>query len=71
MRQDLARFPQEQPSRLRQIDTSLGALEKRSLQFRLKLADLMTQRGLGNSQLGGGTSKVQRLRDRDEVAKMS
>ena len=69
--QDLPRLRQQHRAGGGQLHAAAVALEQRHAQLRLELADLLTQRRLGDVQTLGRTPEVRLLRDRDEVAEVA
>ena len=57
-------------ARGRQVTPRVVLLNNCSFQDLFQPWDLLAQRGLGHPQLRGGTAKMQRLRNREEVAEM-
>ena len=64
-------FPQELLARRSQIDAAMIPPEKLSPNFLFPLPDLPAEGRLGDVQLLGGSRKVEFLRDRNEISKVS
>jgi hypothetical protein len=62
---------EKQASGVGQIDMPTGSVQEPNAQLLFEAADLLAQRRLGDTELRGRASEVQRVRDRHEVAKVS
>ena len=71
LRQDDASLLHEHTARLGQLYLSLGAVKELDPQLFFELADLMAERRLAQIQPLGSAAEVQRLGQRDDVAKMT
>jgi len=71
LRQDDARFLHEHAARFGELDLTLGAVEELDPKLFFELPDLMAERRLTEMQPIGGAAEVERLGQRDDVAKVS
>jgi hypothetical protein len=71
VRDDVPRFPEKVPTRLRQLDMSFRSIQQARPKLSLELSDLVTQRRLRDMQAGSGVAEVQRLRHGDEISQVS
>jgi len=71
LRQDDARLLHEHAARFGELHLSLGAMEELDAEFLFELPDLMAERRLAEMQPLGGAAEVQRLGQRDDVAKVA
>ncbi|MNN60883.1 hypothetical protein D3C81_1760910 [compost metagenome] len=71
LRQHLTGLFEEQPPCLAQFHPTVGTLEQPGPQFLFQGLDLLAQGRLGNTQLLGGTTKVQFFGHGDEVTQMT
>ena len=69
--EDDTRLLHEHAARLGQLDLTLGAMEERDSKLFFELLDLMAERRLAEVQPLRSTAKMQRLGQRDDVAKMT
>ena len=71
LRQDDARLLHEHAARFGELYLALGAVEELDPELVFELPDLMAERRLTQIQPLGGAAEVQRLGQRDDVAKVT